>query len=122
MIFISKIIGIISCTVVYLCLANVIQAQDKMGPDPCADRKGGQPKLLRCGTDTQPSTDTVNGEVLRLEGDNYLVQGLDGKEVRLHLDPTTQVMGVINRGDYIEAKMGAVNDQQHVQSIREIKK
>jgi hypothetical protein len=39
----------------------------------------------------------------------------DGKEVRLHTDKTTQMMGEIKKGDRIEAK---VNDQNHALSIR----
>jgi hypothetical protein len=58
----------------------------------------------------------ITGEVLRVEGnDNYFVKGQDGKEVRLHTDKTTQMLGEIKKGDRIEAK---VNDQNHVLSIR----
>jgi hypothetical protein len=39
----------------------------------------------------------------------------DGKEVRLHTDKTTQMMGEIKKGDRIAAK---VNEQNHVLSIR----
>ena len=59
---------------------------------------------------------TIKGEVLRVEGDdNYFVKGQDGKEVRLHTDKTTQMLGEIKKGDRIEAK---VNDQNHLLSIR----
>jgi hypothetical protein len=122
-ILISKIIVIIiSCSVLSLSLDNAIQAGDKMRPDPCPGSKGGQPNLLRC-PETLPATETtINGEVLRLEGDTYLLQNPNGKEVRLQVDPKTQVTGVINRGDFIEAKMEEVDGQQVLQSIREIKK
>jgi hypothetical protein len=39
----------------------------------------------------------------------------DGKEVRLHTDKTTQMMGEIKKGDRIEAK---VNKKNHALSIR----
>jgi hyperosmotically inducible periplasmic protein len=59
--------------------------------------------------------EAIQGEVLRVEGDNYFVKGQDGKEVRLHTDDTTQKTGDINQGDRIEAQM---NDQNHALSIR----
>jgi hypothetical protein len=57
---------------------------------------------------------TVKGQVLRIEYENYVVQGKDGKEVRLHTDKTTQVMGQIKKGDRVEAK---VDNQNHALSI-----
>ena len=47
-----------------------------------------------------PSKDgkTITGEVLRVEGDNYFVKGQEGKEVRLHTDKTTQMMGEHQEG------------------------
>jgi hypothetical protein len=122
MIFILKIIVItISCSMLWLGLANTIQAGDGVRPDPCPGHKGGQPNLLRC-PEPRPDVETINGEVLRLEGATYLLKRPDGKEVRLHVDPKSQVTGVINRGDFIEAKIGELEGQQHLQSIREIKK
>ena len=60
----------------------------------------------------------IEGQVLRVEGDNYFVKGQDGKEVRLHTDQTTQKTGNIRQGDLIEAE---VNDQNHALSIRSAK-
>ncbi|HSF66132.1 MAG TPA: hypothetical protein VLA67_01770, partial [Nitrospiraceae bacterium] len=54
------------------------------------------------------------GELVRVEDGNYFVKVKDGKEVRLHTDKTTQMMGEIKKGDRIEAK---VNDQNHALSI-----
>ena len=39
----------------------------------------------------------------------------DGREVRLHTDKTTQMMGEIKKGERIEAK---VNNENHALSIR----
>lgn len=36
-----------------------------------------------------PGTKAIKGEVLRVEGTNYVVKGEDGKEVSLHTDSTT---------------------------------
>ena len=59
--------------------------------------------------------EAIKGEVLRIEGDTYVVKGEDGKEVRFHTDDTTHKTGNINQGDRIEAQM---NDQNYALSIR----
>ena len=57
---------------------------------------------------------TIQGELTRVEDGNYFVKVKDGKEVRLHTDKTTKMMGEIKKGDRIEAKM---NNQNHALSI-----
>jgi hypothetical protein len=49
------------------------------------------------GKSTQ-RVETIKGEVLRVDGDNYFVNAEGGKEVRLHTDDTTQKTGDINQG------------------------
>lgn len=66
-------------------------------------------------SDRRADTKSVKGEVLRIEGHNYVVREQDGKEVSLHADSTTQKTGDINQGYSIEAQ---VNDQNHALSIR----
>ena len=98
MVSIPKVVGLISCGfLLCLGLAGVASSTDKIG-----DAKPGM---------------TIKGEVLRVEGDSYLVvkNGEDGKEVRLHVDNTTQKNFVkIVPGDNVEAKF---NDQNHAISI-----
>ena len=73
MVSIPKIISVISCGVVLsLSLANATQA--RMGPDPCADRKGGLPNLLKCDEEMRQGVETIKGEVLRVGGENYVVE------------------------------------------------
>ena len=62
-----------------------------------------------------PHVLAIKGEVLRIEGDIYVVKGEEGKEVRLHTDQTTQKTGDINQGDRIE---GQINEENHALSIR----
>ncbi len=115
---IPKIIGVMSCSfVLCLGLSNATQATEKMKPDPCADRKGGLSNLVKCDDETRQSIDTVTGEVLRIDGNDFFVQRFNGKEVRLHLNATTEMTEIIGRGDRIEAKL---NDQKHVLSIRHL--
>ena len=117
-----KIIGVMSCSVV-LCLSlfNATQATERMTSDPCAERNGRQPDLVKCIEETVKGIDTITGEVLRMDGNDVLVQRFNGKEVRLHLDANTQMTEMIGRGDRIEARVSDVNERKHVLSIHQLK-
>jgi hypothetical protein len=101
MVSISKVVGALSCGFV-LCLGLSDAAHAGQADEPGASRLE-QAKVIK-------------GDLLRVEYGEYFVKGQDGKEVRLTIDKTTQMMGQIKKGDRIEAK---VNDQNHALSIRE---
>ena len=110
MVSILKIIVGLSCGLL-LCanLSSALQPEERL----CAARDGGQQNLAKC--DTPQPIETVNGYVLRVEFDNLIVQRSDGKEVRLHIDENTEMIGYVGPGEHIEA---TVNDQSHALSIR----
>jgi hypothetical protein len=129
MVSIPKVVGVLSCSfLLCLGLSNFAQAEHAPGPsdvmktDSVTDQQGFQ-----SDDDKQKNVDnekgshradgakTIKGELSRVEDGNYFVKGQDGKEVRLHTDKTTQMMGKIKKGDRIEAK---VNDQNHALSIQ----
>src|SRR5687767_13798927 len=100
MVSIPKIVGSIACGVLCLSLANATHAGDNaniptnMKTDPCSekptgqvnqDNKVGQPQgsTMNCNRSTEGG-ETIKGELLRISGDNYVVQRFDGREVRLH--------------------------------------
>ena len=56
----------------------------------------------------------IHGELLRVEGNTYVVRGQDGKEVSLQTDQTTEKID-ITQGDQILAYM---NEQNHALLIR----
>jgi hypothetical protein len=124
---IPKFVGVLSCgALLCLGLSTATQAgyadsaADDMQADQTDRRQGGQEVLDKQLTDPvkgaqSQHTKTITGEVLRVEGDNYFVNGMDGKEVRLHTDDSTKMTGNIRQGDHIEAD---VNDQNHALSIR----
>ncbi len=72
--------------------------------EPTTEEDGGQSPHV-----------AIKDEVLRIEGDIYVVKGEEGKEVRLHTDQTTQKTGDINQGGRIE---GRINEENHAVSIR----
>jgi hypothetical protein len=100
--------------------SSPMQATANMRHDPCADRKGGQPNLVACSEELRQGIETIKGEVLRVEGVNYVVERFDGKELELHIDKATKMGGTISQGDRIEAKVGEVNNQIHVLSLRRL--
>ncbi len=124
MVSIPKVGGVVSCGFL-LCLGlssvaqadNAPSAADEMKTDQSDRRQGGQMSNENEMEDAQSQGGkTIKGEVLRVEGDDCVVKGQDGKEVRLHIDQTTQMSERnINQGDLIEAK---VNDQNHALSIQ----
>jgi hypothetical protein len=117
MVSVPKIIGVLSCSVV-LCLSLSNATQAGVKHDPCADSKGELSGLVKCDAETREGIETVKGEVLRIEGDSFVVERFDGKKVNLHIDETTKMGSFIGAGDHVEAKVRAVNDQEHVLTIR----
>lgn len=89
---------------------NAVSAADEMKADQSDRTQGDQM------SDETQGGKKIKGEVLRVEGDNCFVKGQDGKEIRLHIDQTTEMSErVLTQGDLIEVM---VNDQNHALSIR----
>jgi uncharacterized surface anchored protein len=82
---------------------------------PARDAASATDEIKMKQSDRRSDTKAIKGEVLRVEGHNYVVKGEDGKEVSLHTDSTTQQTGDISQGYNIEAQ---INDQNHALSIR----
>lgn len=64
-----------------------------------------------------PSTQTINGDLLKIEGEFYVVKDMAGKEVRLHVDKTTVLDGTIKVGDKVEAQ---ATEKNHAESIKHV--
>lgn len=58
---------------------------------------------------------TVKGDLLKIEGEFYVVKDTAGKEVRLHVDKSTKLEGNIRTGDKIEAQ---ATEKGHATSIK----
>jgi hypothetical protein len=128
MVSILKVVGVVSCGFL-LCLGlsttsqadnAASEADGKLKAEQTDRRQGGQDageKQVSEEMKGGDSTDgkTIEGEVLRVEGNDCFIKGQDGKEVRLHIDITTLKARNIEPGERIEAK---VNNQNHALSIR----
>lgn len=62
-----------------------------------------------------PGTQTVKGDLLKIDGEFYVVKDMAGKEIRLHVDKTSQLDGIFKAGDKIEAQ---ATDKGHASSIK----
>ena len=125
-----KIVGVLLCGLL-LCLGMSTAAQAEHSPSASdvmkTDSQSDSGLGFQSDDDRQKNVDdkkgstrakgakTIQGELVRVEDGNYFVKVKDGKEVRLHTDKTTQMIGEIKKGDRIEAKM---NDQNHALSLR----
>ena len=113
MIDIPKMVRVLSCGFLLWVgvLCNVAQA-DTIVPRADAEkdsqRTGGQgdPKELPL---RQQGVHIIQGDVLRVEGNNYVIKELGGKELSLRTDATTMKAEKIQVGDRIEAKVDENN-------------
>ena len=64
MVSIPKIIGVIACSFVLgLSVSSTTQATGSMGHDPCVDRKGGLPNLVKCNENMPQGIETGKSEM-----------------------------------------------------------
>ena len=125
MISLRKVVGVMSCGFL-LCLGlsqsaqaeNAASSADKLKTDQSDRRQGGQEagekQMHQMEGGQSAAGKIIQGAVLRVEGNDCIIKGQDGKEVRLHVDITTLKARNIEPGERIEAK---VNDQNHVVAI-----
>jgi len=129
MVSILKVVGVMSCGfLLCLGLSNAAQAEhtpapsDLMKTDSVTDQQGFQSDddkqknvTSEKGSKSADGAKSIKGELSRVEDGNYFVKVKDGKEVRLHTDKSTKMVGEIKKGDRIEAM---VNNKNHALSIR----
>ena len=54
-----------------------------------------------------PGPQTVNGDLLKIDGEFYVLHDMTGKEIRLHVDKNTKTDGGFKTGDKVEAQVTA---------------
>ena len=64
-----------------------------------------------------PGTEMVKGDLLKIDGEFYVVKDMAGKEIRLHVDKTTTMDGAIKSGDKVEVQ---ATEKNHAVSIKHI--
>jgi uncharacterized protein YdeI (BOF family) len=58
-------------------------------------------------TGALPRPQTIEGEILRIYNDSYVIRDLSGREVRLHVDTSTKLDGNLTPGDKVVARVGS---------------
>ena len=76
---------------------------------------GMVPMLYAADVTESPTPKMVNGDLLKIDGEFYVVKDASGKEVRLHVDKTTKMEGALKAGDKIEAQ---ASEKGHALSIK----
>ena len=66
-------------------------------------------------SDVAAGSQTLKGDVLKIEGEYYVLKDPTGMEVRLHVDKTSHLEGEVKAGDKIEAQ---VTRKGHAESIK----
>ncbi|HJS67143.1 MAG TPA: hypothetical protein VJ760_07450 [Nitrospiraceae bacterium] len=100
MLSITKVVGVLSCGVL-LCfgLYNAAHAVEEEG-------------VSRLEQAT-----VIKGDLVSIDYGDYVIKEKDGKEVRVHIDKKTQVMGQIKKGDRVEAKVDAKDNALLIRSL-----
>ena len=59
---------------------------------------------------------TVRGQIMKIDGQTYVVQDLSGKEVRLHVDSSTMMMDgtQLREGDLVTADVTAKGQASYI--------
>jgi len=65
-----------------------------------------------------PGSQSITGDLLKIDGEFYVVKDAAGKEVRLHVDKSTKLEGSIKAGDKIEAQ---ATEKGHAVSVKPAK-
>ena len=113
MVSMIKIVGVLSYGFLLgLGLSTAVQAADMKAGQ--SGENGGLANQIETTFIEMQKIHVIQGDVLRMEGANYFVKGLDGKEVTLHVDNNTVKTGNLKVGDRIEAK---INEQNQALSI-----
>jgi len=77
---------------------------------------GMAPLTYAAEPNAEPGSQAViKGDLLRIDGEFYVVKDTSGKEVRLHVDTTSRLEGTFKAGDKIEAQ---ASDKGHALSIK----
>jgi len=109
-----KVVGVILCGLLLSIGFSAVAQTEKLDRRQGGQEVGETP-LLQIESSQSPVRKTIQGEVLRVEGNDCVIKSQDGKEVRLQIDLPLLKAANIEPGDRIEAK---VNDQNHVLSFR----
>jgi hypothetical protein len=68
-------------------------------------------------TENKGDSKTINGDLLKIDGEFYTVHDMSGHEVRLHVDKTSKLDGTFKTGDKVEVQ---ATDKNHALSMKHV--
>ena len=71
------------------------------------------------GEGAPPGSQTIEGDVLKMEGEFYTVHDTAGHEVRVHVDKTTKLDGAFKTGEKVEVQ---VTDKGHALPMKHVQR
>ena len=81
-----------------------------------ADEMAAPGGMAAPGEMAAPGSQTaVKGDLLKIDGEFYVVKDMAGKEIRLHVDKTSKLEGAFKAGDKIEAQ---ASEKNHAVSMK----
>jgi len=96
-------------------IQNRLPSEKQTNPGHAQGMKTGQPERNSGYAEQKDMTmqtqgvSIIQGDVVRVEGNTYLVKGRDGKEISLQADTTTMKTSTIKPGDRVEVKIDQNN-------------
>jgi hypothetical protein len=107
---ICKALGMLSCG--FLVCLEFSTAQANTAASTAKDMKHAEQaeQTEQKDTTAQKPSHIIQGDVLRMENGHYVVRQKNGKEVRVDIDHTTEIMRQVKHGDRVVAN---VDDQNH---------
>ena len=115
MLSLPKILGVVFCGLLLTTGLSTVAQTEVVDDRGQAGQGAGETQLHQMESSQSPVGKTIQGEMLRVEGDGCVIKGQDGKEVRLQINLPLMKAANIEPGDRIEAK---VNNQNRVLSFR----
>ena len=109
MVSLPKVIGVTCCGLL-LSLGLSTVAQTELFDRRPSGQQAGEKQMRQMEGGQPAAGKIIQGEVVRVEGNDCFIKQWDGKEVQLYIDLPTQKARNIEPGERIEAK---VNDQNH---------
>ena len=108
---ICKALGMLSCGFLVCLDSSTVQANTAAATAKDMTHAEQADQAEQKNTTAQKPSHIIQGDVLRMEnGHHYVVRQKNGKEVRVDVDHTTEIMRQIKRGDRVVAN---VDDQNH---------
>ena len=84
-----------------------------------SDRQTDSGRVGAMGKEPEERRSSVNGELLRIEGEYFVIRDTNGQEVRLQVTNDTKMENAVQVGDRIEAQ---VSGRNHAETVRSVEK